>query len=242
MAARAAIFDLDGTILDTIPDLAGSLNSALAEFGLPEIPAEKIQAMVGNGITVLVERALPPANRRPETITEVRSLFKSVYQERQLEKTRPFPGIGELLAQLRAKGWPLGILSNKDHQNAVLIAEHFFPGLFDAVTGLAPGLSPKPDCNGALETARRLGSEPSNIYYFGDSDVDMITAKNCGFIAIGAGWGYRSQEELKAAGARIVLERPQDFINFLAGQESRDSRDQSDAFRKVMKAKALDRG
>jgi phosphoglycolate phosphatase len=214
LPTKAAIFDLDGTILNTVPDLFNSLNEALTEFKLPTHSLEAVAAMLGNGMGKLIERSLPQERRQADFIVQVRGVFKKVYHRRQCEATKPYPGIEALLEALSGQGWPLAVLSNKDHENTLEVVEYFFPKRFKCILGVSPERPPKPDLTGAKEAVVCLGVEPENIFYFGDSDVDMQIALNCGFHPIGVSWGFRPVEELAKAGAQIILDDPLDFFPY----------------------------
>ncbi|MDR1085634.1 MAG: HAD family hydrolase [Deltaproteobacteria bacterium] len=212
MKTRAAIFDLDGTVLNTLPDLADSLNIALEAAGYPARTLDEYRFMVGNGMAKMIERALPDDRKTPEIQTEIMKHFKNEYALRQCDKTAPYEGITDLLQDLKARGWKLGLLSNKDHENTLEIVNHFFSGIFDVIIGVKPGGPSKPDPAGALEICRTLGFKPQEVIYLGDSGVDMATANAAGCPALGAGWGFRPAEELQEGGAKAILEKPTDFL------------------------------
>ncbi|MDR0550135.1 MAG: HAD family hydrolase [Deltaproteobacteria bacterium] len=216
MTKKAAIFDLDGTVLNTLPDLADSLNLALAAFDLPTRELSACRQMVGNGLVKMIERALPPDHKDPATQTKVMAFFKNEYARRQCDKTTPYEGIMELLQDLVAKDWSLGLLSNKDHENAVAVVNHYFPGIFSQILGVKPGVTPKPDPTGALAICASLGQSPKEVFYVGDSAVDMATAKGAGCRPIGVAWGFRPQEELLESGALAILTTPADFHKVVA--------------------------
>ncbi|MDR1313616.1 MAG: HAD family hydrolase [Deltaproteobacteria bacterium] len=215
--APAAIFDLDGTLLDTLPDLHGSLNRALAAFGLPTHTLDGVRAMVGNGIARLVRDAAPADRRGEGFLGELKAAFKRDYASRQLELTRPYPGVRELLDGLAGMGWPMAVLSNKDDDNSKAVVGHFFPGVFAAVLGASPSRRPKPDTGGALEAAGILGRAPGDVFYLGDGENDMKVAAECGFVPVGVGWGFRSAAQVRAAGAKAVIERPGEFLGLWEG-------------------------
>ncbi|MDR1165039.1 MAG: HAD family hydrolase [Deltaproteobacteria bacterium] len=207
----AALFDLDGTILNTLADLRASLNRALKSLGFPARDAASVRSMVGNGISNLIRVALPEKARDEETRRKAQAAFKEDYAARQLEKTVPYPGIPLFFKEFQARGWPLGVLSNKDHENAVTVTTHYFPNVFQIILGVSPSRPPKPNPEGALEAARALGRSPEDIYYFGDSRVDMALATAVGFFPVGVSWGFQGAAAVREGGARIVLDSPQDF-------------------------------
>jgi phosphoglycolate phosphatase len=212
----AAIFDLDGTILNTLPDLGNSLNTALSLSGYPTHTLVEYKTMVGNGMGKLVQRSLPPDKQTPEIIDEIRTLFKGEYKKHQCDLTKPYQGIEELLSKLIELKWPLGVLSNKDHENTTIIINHFFPNQFKIILGVSPDRPPKPELVGAREAALALGVPAGNIFYLGDSDVDMFTALNAGFKPFGVSWGFRPAAELTKAGALTILEHPMDFFKIVS--------------------------
>ena len=209
---KAVIFDLDGTLLYTLEDLADSLNHVLREEGLPTHAEEAYRFMVGNGLETLVVRAIPEGMRIPAHVRPILKKFMERYLVNQVVKTRPYPGVIETLAELSALGLGLAVLSNKAHPNTVSIVNHFFPDTFQAVLGMRPEVPAKPNPAGALEIAGQLGLEPAQIIYLGDSDVDMETAVAAGMFPLGAGWGYRPRAELIRSGAREVIESPSELV------------------------------
>jgi phosphoglycolate phosphatase len=217
MTSQAAIFDLDGTLLDTLGDLRQSLESALGEIGLTRsFDDETFKHMVGNGVTKLIQRALPPQMAEDEAqLARVREIFKRIYGQNQTRMTLPYPGLKDLLTGLKAKGFTLGVWSNKDQDNVSALMDHYFPGIFLGIRGAAPDRPIKPAPRVGLELADLLGSPPEKLIYLGDSEVDMETAHGCGFIAVGVSWGFRSKEALQKAGARIVLDKPADLFTFM---------------------------
>ncbi|MDR1487986.1 MAG: HAD family hydrolase [Deltaproteobacteria bacterium] len=221
MTRKAAIFDLDGTILDTIGDLCDSINEVLTQEGLPTHSLDAVKTMVGSGAAKLVERALPQQKRTAEFMARVLSIYRIEYSKRQLVKTKPFPGIPELLSEMADKGWRLAVLSNKEHNNAKTVVEHFFPNRFNYILGVSPQRPPKPDLTGAKEALKSLGIAPESVFYFGDTDVDIKTAINCGCRPIGVAWGFKAAQELSKAGALHILQQPKDFFPYLENLEGK---------------------
>jgi phosphoglycolate phosphatase len=207
----AALWDLDGTLLHTLEDLGDSLNEALAEEGLPGHTFEDYRLMVGNGQRLLVTRALPQDRRDPEQVERVYQKFTLRYRANQCRKTHPYPGIPELLMDLKVRGFRLAVLSNKNQDSTTAVVDHYFPGLFEVAWGLRPGRPAKPDPTAALALAEALGLPPDRIIYVGDSDVDMKTALRAGMWPVGVTWGYRKRADLAAAGAASLIDSPAEF-------------------------------
>lgn len=201
---QGVIFDLDGTLLDTLRDLAGAGNHALAAMGQPDHAAEAYRRMVGNGIPKLVERMLPAQHRGPATQALALGLFLRYYDAHKLDHTAPYPGVPALLAGLQKAGVRLGVVSNKDDAPARAMVETFFPGMFDAVRGRLDGTPPKPDPALVEDVLAQWGLARGSVLYVGDSDVDIFTAHNARLAGCGVLWGFREKEELAAAGADFL--------------------------------------
>ncbi|UQZ89275.1 HAD family hydrolase [Deltaproteobacteria bacterium Smac51] len=215
---KAAVFDLDGTLLYTLEDIADSLNHVLSGEGLPTHSPDAYRFMVGNGLETLVVRSLPGGLRIPAHVRPIFQKFVEYYRHNQCVKTRPYPGVPEMLAELSGRGIPLAVLSNKAHTNTLGVIEHYFPeNPFQIVLGLRPEAPAKPDPFSALEIAEALKVRPEECVYLGDSNVDMETAKAAGMYAVGATWGYRPKEELVQAGARKTIDSPGEFLEFFNG-------------------------
>ncbi len=212
---QAIIFDLDGTLLDTLEDLADSLNYVLEKEGLPTHTPEKYRFMVGNGLPTLVARALPEGLRIPAHVKPVLRQFIERYRQNLCVKTKPYAGIPEVLEALKKGGLRLAVLSNKAHPQALEVVAHYFPGCFDLVLGLRPEAAAKPDPSGAREILRAFDLKPGQVLYVGDSDVDMETAVAAGLRPVGVAWGFRPRAELLAAGADVILETPADLLRLV---------------------------
>ena len=179
MRYSVILFDLDGTILNTLDDLAASTNRALAKNGLPTRSTEEVRRFVGNGIRLLIERAVP--SNTPLTLTDrVFDDFRTDYAEHCADRTLPYDGIPELLRALRASGARTAVISNKADSAVQELIAHYFPGLFDAVVGERPGVRRKPAPDAVLEVLRTLSAAPADAVYIGDSEVDVETARNAG--------------------------------------------------------------
>lgn len=215
MRFQAVLFDLDGTLLDSLEDIADSVNAVLGRRGLPGRPVGDYRRLVGEGVPALVRRAFPEAVAQAGLEALVREV-REEYSRRQDEKTRPYPGVAELLDALAARRLPMAVLSNKpDPFTRRVVAARLERWTFAAVRGALPEKPLKPDPSSALELSRDLGVAPASILYLGDTAVDMRTAVSAGMFPAGALWGFRDAEELKAGGAKALVERPQDLLKLL---------------------------
>lgn len=210
------IFDMDGTLLDTIGDLAACCNHVLEARGLPCHTYEDYCGFVGNGVMRLVERALPEALRTPETVAAVRADFVAYYTEHIARYTRPYAGIPELVGELVRRGVRLAIASNKFQAGTEKLARRFFPDVrFEAVLGQRPGVPLKPDPQVVREILARSGVAPERVLYLGDTGIDMETARAAGVRSVGVTWGFRTREELEEHGACFLADRPEQVIGLL---------------------------
>ncbi len=200
------LFDLDGTLIDSLDDLADTCNYILAEAGLPTHPVAAYRYFVGNGAYKLAERMLPEEMRDAETIARFKAAFDRRYSDHALDKTRPYPGILETAAALKARGARLAVLSNKPDPFVRRLCAALFPaGTFDAVCGQRDGVAAKPAPDGVFAILAELSVEREQALFIGDSDVDIRTARNAGLKSAGAVWGFRGREELVRAGADFLL-------------------------------------
>jgi phosphoglycolate phosphatase len=215
---RAVLFDLDGTLLDTLEDIAEAANRVLMKAGLPTHPVAAYRRFVGGGVRTLLERATAEAACPEEGwLDQSVQAFAAIYHETWNRKTRPFPGVMELLERLRGDGVPLAVLSNKpDEFTRLCVDEYFGADTFQQVRGERVGTARKPDPGAALEIAEALGVAPSDSLFVGDSDVDMHTAVAAKMMPVGVLWGFRSAEELREAGARMLLEHPRELLRHVS--------------------------
>jgi len=215
MTFRVVLFDLDGTLLDTVEDLADATNAALGQLGFAGHPVEAYKRLIGDGVEMLARRVLPPD--RPEAaVAECAALVKREYSACWSRKTRPFAGVAELLDALTARGLPMAVLSNKPEEFTQLcVARLLGRWRFAAVVGQSARLPKKPDPAGARYIAARLDLPPAEIVYLGDTDTDMQTAVAAGMFPAGALWGYRDREELLSHGAKVLLQWPPDLLGLL---------------------------
>lgn len=210
---QAVLFDLDGTLLDSIDDLADAMNDALGQFGFPGHPTDAYRYFVGEGVEELAARALPEGRRDPATLIQCVQRMRAIYRSRWNVKTHPYPGIPELLDGLAERGLTLTVLSNKPDEFTRAMVDHYFGAWpFARVAGQKDGIPRKPDPAGALEIAKHLQIAPERFLYLGDTDTDMKTARAAGMFAGGVLWGFRGAEELLANGAEILIESPVDLL------------------------------
>jgi len=218
MKHEAVLFDLDGTLLNTIEDLTDSMNAALAVLGCPPRSVEECKLFVGDGVRLYAERALPQGRRDEPIVARCVALMREQYARRWHVKTRPYDGIDDLLAELARRGVTMAVLSNKPDDFTRLTVEHYFERRgrrFAAVRGVGPDGVAKPDPAGALAVADALGTAPSAFLYLGDTATDMRTAVAAGMFPAGAAWGFRGVEELLSAGARALVHHPMELPGLL---------------------------
>jgi phosphoglycolate phosphatase len=216
MQYDVVLFDLDGTLLDTLADLGNAVNEVLAVHGFPAHPLDSYRYFVGEGVVRLIEAALPEDARRPDTIASCLRAFRENYGQCWSVETRPYGGVPELLDVLTARGLKLAVLSNKPHSFTQLCVQKLLPNwAFEAVFGQREGVPQKPDPAGALEIARLLGAVPSRFLYVGDTAVDMQTARAAGMFPVGVLWGFRPREELAESGAQALIAHPKELLPLL---------------------------
>jgi len=216
MKHGAVIFDLDGTLLDSLRDIADAVNYVLGERDLPIHTVDEIREFVGDGAWMLVTRALPEEARHPDTIKECLSAFRAEYRRSWKRTTVPYQGVPEMLDALTLWGIKMAVLSNKPHEfTQQCVGELLSRWHFDSVLGQREGLPLKPEPAGALAIASRLQIEPRACLYVGDSGVDMRTARSAGMYAVGVLWGYRSAHELETCGAHKMIGHPQELVEFI---------------------------
>ena len=203
---QLVIFDLDGTLLDTVADLANATNQALEQCGYPTHPTDAYYKFVGNGINKLFARALPAEHSTEENVQLIRSIFVPYYNEHNADCSHPYPGIVALLETLQERGVQLAVASNKYHEATLKLVRHFFPSIrFVAIYGQRDGVPIKPAPDVVYDILHDTGIAKEDTLYVGDSGVDMQTARNAGVESIGVTWGFRSAEELHENGAMHII-------------------------------------
>lgn len=210
------MFDLDGTLLDTMADIADATNRVLTQNGFPPHPRDAYRYFVGEGAVKLLERTVPPEARKIDVVERLVADFLEDYGRNWAVKTGPYPGIPELLDELGRRGVRMAVLSNKPHQPTLDCVRTLLAGWkFEPVFGQRPGIPRKPDPAAALEIAELMGLDPAEFLYMGDTGIDMQTAKSAGMFSIGVLWGFRPAEELRQAGADKLIDKPDDFLDLL---------------------------
>jgi phosphoglycolate phosphatase len=216
-ALKCIIFDLDGTLLNTVADLAGSVNFALRANGFEPHPIESYKYFVGNGINKLFERALPEGHKTPSDVTLIRASFLPYYDAHNVDFTVPYDGIPELLHVLQSAGLSIAVASNKYHRATEKLIYRYFPDIrFAAVFGQREGVAVKPDPAIVFDILRTASATPEQSLYVGDSGVDMQTAANSSVASVGVTWGFRPREELASAGADYIVDSPAEILKIIA--------------------------
>ncbi len=211
MKYEAIIFDLDGTLTDTLEDLKNSVNFALNRFGFPERTVGEVRSFVGNGVRRLIYLSVPE-NTAEETAEECLGVFKEYYKNHSLVKTKPYDGIVPMLRELKKLGIKTAVVTNKMHEAAEDIVRIFFDGLIDITLGQIDGVAQKPQPDGINFVIQKLGVSKDKAVYVGDSEVDCITAKNAGIPCIGVTWGFRDKSVLLENGADFIIDNPEDIL------------------------------
>lgn len=209
------IFDLDGTILNTLEDLADACNWVCRQYGWPEHPVDAYRYFVGNGMAKLLERALPAQAQEEPLRQQVMEDFLSYYNDHKADKTRPYAGMAQAIARIKQGGVQVAVLTNKPHQAALDVAERYYPGVFDLVQGAMPQIPVKPDPTLLRSVMERMGATAQNTLFVGDSNVDIQTARNGGIPACGVLWGFRTRQELEEEGAQFIVSEPGELVSLI---------------------------
>lgn len=212
------IWDMDGTLLDTLDDLTDSVNTALKEFHLPARTKDEIRSFIGNGIYRLLELSVPGGTRHPQ-FDEILGFFKTFYADNSSKKTRPYEGLDRALNELKKRGCRMAVVSNKIDSAVKALAELFFEGKMDAAIGNTESLRRKPYPDEVFEALRILDASKESAVYIGDTEVDIETAANAGIDCICVSWGYRDRSELLSRGARVIADTPEELTKILTAGE-----------------------
>lgn len=214
MKYKAVIFDMDGTILNTLEDLKNATNYSLRQFGMPERSLEEVRMFVGNGIRKLVERAVPVGTSE-EKIAQVFDVFLEYYEIHSADNTSPYPGILELVEKLKKSGIKTAVSTNKADVPAQELGREYFNGIFDLIVGQQDGLKVKPAPDSVNKILSILDIQKKDAIYIGDSDVDVQTAKNSGLDFIGVSWGFRGREFLEKNGAKNIVDNANEILDLV---------------------------
>ena len=214
MKYQAVLFDMDGTVLDTLDDLCDSINHSLAEFSLPQVSREHVRQCLGNGAAFLVSHSIP-ADCSPDLEANVLAFYKPWYDAHCLIKTAPYEGILPMMQSLKEQGLRLAIISNKPDRAVQELSDAFFPGLLELSVGESPSVRRKPAPDTVLTAASQIGLSVDQCVYVGDSEVDLQTARNAGMDCISVTWGFRDEAQLIEAGASVLVRTPEELESLL---------------------------
>ena len=214
MKYQAVLFDMDGTVLDTLDDLCDSINHSLAEFSLPPVSREHVRQCLGNGAAFLVSHSIP-ADCSPDLEADVLAFYKPWYDAHCLIKTAPYEGILPMMQSLKEHGLRLAIISNKPDRAVQELSDAFFPGLLELSVGESPSVRRKPAPDTVLTAASQIGLSVDQCVYVGDSEVDLQTARNAGMDCISVTWGFRDEAQLIEAGASVLVRTPEELESLL---------------------------
>ena len=214
MKYQAVLFDMDGTVLDTLDDLCDSINHSLAEFSLPQVSREHVRQCLGNGAAFLVSHSIP-AGSSPELEADVLAFYKPWYDAHCLIKTAPYEGILPMMQSLKEQGLRLAIISNKPDRAVQELSDAFFPGLLELSVGESPSVRRKPAPDTVLTASSQIGLSVDQCVYVGDSEVDLETARNAGMDCISVTWGFRDEAQLIEAGASVLVRTPEELESLL---------------------------
>ncbi|MBR2151693.1 MAG: HAD-IA family hydrolase [Clostridia bacterium] len=215
MSINCIVFDLDGTLLNTLDDLANGVNYTLEKFGYPTHEIEKYKIFVGNGMKNLINRAVPEEIKNTEIEKDILAAFMEYYSAHSTDLTCPYDGVEDMIDALKDRGIKIGMVTNKAHNAAIDIMEKYFSGKFDYVLGQSEKFPLKPNPASAIFVCETLGCTPENSIFVGDSGVDMKTGADGGFLPVGVLWGFRDKDELISNGAKAVISHPAELLKIV---------------------------
>lgn len=214
MKYNTVIFDLDGTLLNTLNDLAASVNYSMKSMGFPEHPVDRVRGFIGNGVRILIRRSVPEGITEEE-YNNAYELFEKHYAEHCRDLTAPYDGIIEVIKKLRSMGYNVAVVSNKIDFAVQKLCDDFFDGIIDTAVGDSPDTNNKPAPDMVYKAIDKMGVEREKCVYVGDTDVDLETAANAGMDCISVSWGYRSHDELVGYGAKMIADTPEQIFEYL---------------------------
>ena len=212
---KAVLFDLDGTLADSLIDLADGVNRAIASKGFPTHPVEAFKYFVGDGIPKMIERALPESNRDADTVNEIKDIFLPYYAVHYADNTYAYEGMPELVTALKEQGFIVAVVTNKEQNMANEVVLSLYGNVFDLIFGKRDGIPAKPDPTAALMAMEELGVTPQECVFIGDSGMDVATAVNSGAVPVGELWGFRKENELLANGAKYIISKPSELLDII---------------------------
>ena len=212
---KAVLFDLDGTLADSLIDLADGVNHAIASKGFPTHEVEAFKYFVGDGSTKMIERALPESNRDAATINEIKDIFLPYYAIHYADNTYAYKGMPELVNTLKSQGFIVAVVTNKEQHMANEVVKSLYGDVFDLIFGKRDGIPAKPDPTAALMAMEELGVTPEECVFIGDSGMDVATAVNSGAVPVGELWGFRKEDELLANGAKYIINKPHELLDII---------------------------
>ena len=212
---KAVLFDLDGTLCNSLGDIAAAANYALSKQGYATHETDAFNYFVGDGIAKMLERALPEGHKTEDDVKKTNEIFAPYYKEHSSDLTVKYDGITELLGELKKRGFKIAVCTNKAEPMAKIVVESLYGDVFDEIFGQRQGIPTKPDPTLAKLLMKELGVEPEECVFLGDSGVDVKTAVNSGAVAVGELWGYREIEELNENGAEFIIEKPLELLNLI---------------------------
>ena len=209
---KAVLFDLDGTLANSLDDLANATNYAIKKFGFPERNVDEYKYFAGDGMPKMIERALPQEHSDGHTVSKILPVFLEYYGAHYCDNTRAYEGMPELVCRLKAKGIKVAVVTNKAQEMADMVVSKLYGNWFDFVLGKRDGIPPKPDPTAALKTMEILGVKPNECVFVGDSKMDVMTGVNSGAYPVGVLWGFRKEDELILGGAKKIIQEPKELL------------------------------